>query len=56
MTYFYTCPDCGASTMVDTDDNDYAGKALAKFQRKHNCKGKSKKHEPIQQIQHSSQV
>lgn len=26
--------------MVDTDDNDYAGKALAKFQRKHNCKGK----------------
>ena len=52
MTYFYICEKCKASTMVDTDDEAFAKKRLARFKKTHNCK--RKKNEPIQQIQYSS--
>jgi hypothetical protein len=46
MTYFYTCEKCLASTMVDTDDEQFAKKRLARFQKIHNCRSKEK-HEPL---------
>jgi hypothetical protein len=54
QAYFYKCEKCFSQTKIETDDEQFANKRIAHFKKYHNCKGK--KHEPVQQIQHLSQV
>lgn len=41
MTLFaYTCPKCGATWTIETDQAEIARKRLAKYQKTHKCKVK----------------
>jgi len=41
MTAFsYSCPKCGASWLIETDQEEIARKRLAKYQKQHKCKVK----------------
>jgi hypothetical protein len=36
----YTCPKCGATITIETDDKAYAQKKIEAFKKRHRCKEK----------------
>lgn len=44
MTYSYTCPHCGASLKIETDQAAMAIQHIKDYEKKHKCKMKKNAH------------